>query len=87
MYMYIQAHQPVGLREWVAKACTVVKEVKQQQEHLLTFMLPSSGDHRHCTDHLRHSHQGARAARDDRGSGRSSPTAATSGGQAAHHGH
>lgn len=50
-------------------------------------MLPFPGDHRHSADNLRHSHQGARAARDDGGGGRSSAPAAACGGQAAHHGH
>lgn len=95
---YGLAHQPVDLREGVAKAYTVVKEVKKNKylcnstgKHLsLNFfssMLPPPGDHRHCADNLRHSHQGARAAGNDGSGGRSSAPAAACGGQAAHHGH
>lgn len=63
---YGLAHQPVDLREGVAKAYTVVKEVKKinvvysnniniKKNCLLIgffLMFPCTGDHRHSTDHL-----------------------------------
>lgn len=60
-----------------------------QKQELIVKMwwFTSTGHYRHGTDHLWHSHQGARTARDDGSSGRSSPPAAAGGGQAAHRGH
>lgn len=67
---YGLAHQPVDLREGVAKAYTVVKEVNKPKAEInistgVTLMgrnsivnvydrmvFPSTGDHRHRTDHL-----------------------------------
>lgn len=94
---YGLAHQPVDLREGVAKAYTVVKEVKllwvsscfwKPELFVKTWWcFTLTGHYRYGTDHLWHSHQGARTTRDDWCSGRSSPPAATGRGQAAHHGH
>lgn len=94
---YGLAHQPVDLREGVAKAYTVVKEVnhfwctflKKKQELIVStwWRFPLTGHYRHSADHLRHSHQGARTARHDRGRGWSPPPTATGSGQATHHGH
>lgn len=57
----------------------------KETEYFLLFS--STGHHRHSTDHLRHSHPGARAAWDDGSGGWSSPPAATSSGKATHYGH
>ena len=51
------------------------------------LVFPSTGDHGHCTDHLRHGHPGARAAWDDGGGGWSPPPAAAGCSQASHYGH
>lgn len=62
---YGLAHQPVDLREGVAKAYTVVKEVKNKTyftpltvvvrnpaSNKNVLMFPLTGNHRHSTDHL-----------------------------------
>lgn len=64
---------------------TLMERNSVSSEDFMVF--PCTGDHRHSTDHLWHSHTGAWTAWDDGGGGWSSPSAATSSGQATHYGH